>query len=325
MSTVEFYYDRRLYGIDQAEWGDPSDCDMRIPDDLLKSVVFLCKKSNSEKKKYDFLATAFLFSVPIDKHPLLQCVYFVTAKHVIEKAINRGYDLHARVNKRNGDAEFLPLPKEWVYVADSGSDVAVYSFPFDNQGDQYECKPIAAACVLTPTDRVAHGVIGIGEIVFTVGLFSDREGKRRNIPIIRVGNIAAVPSEPLNDEESGLEYHAYLMDIISTPGLSGSPVFAFFQPALSQEVVSIHPVTQVPSVVGPSFARIMGAGARIYLLGIIRSHWEIDKQNMGIAMVTPIEELMILINDDPRLQQLKRQTVNQDLREHAPVLDTKRN
>jgi hypothetical protein len=322
MSTVQFYYDKRLYGIDQSEWGDPSDCDMRIPNELFKSVVFICRETSDGSQKYTFLATAFLFSVPIDQHPLLQCIYLVTAKHVIQGAKQHGYDLHIRINRRDGDAEFLPLREEWIYIDESGIDIAVYSLPFGEKGSQgkYDCESINSAMILSPMDNSVHA-IGVGESVFTIGLFSEREGKRRNIPILRVGNIAAVPDEELIDNDSGYKYHAYLVDMISTSGLSGGPVFAFCEPRISDAIVNIP--DQMPTAIFSTFGRVVSQGARIYLLGMIRGHWEMDSLNMGVAIVTPIGELMTLIFSDPRLQQVRRQIIEKDLRQKAPILDTK--
>ena len=37
--------------------------------------------------------------------------------------------------------------------------------------------------------------IGIGDEVFVTGLFRGHTGRQRNVPIVRVGNIAAMPEE----------------------------------------------------------------------------------------------------------------------------------
>jgi hypothetical protein len=297
---VELYHDDRLYGLQTVVCGDPRDAEMRIPDELLKSVVFICKQGNSKASKYEFLATAFLFSVTIPEHPLPQCVYLVTAKHVIERSQFRGYDLEARVNKRGGDAEFVPLRGAWEVSDDPGCDLAVSPFPFENDAELFDCKSIDAKIVLDESARAAFK-IGIGDSIFTIGLFSEHKGKRSNIPIIRTGSIAAVPSEPLEDDNSRAEYHAYLVDMISTPGLSGAPVFAFLEPDFPRDAISVP--DQHGTALGTRYGRITGRGGRIYLLGVIRGHWKIDSVNMGIAIVTPIEDLMTLIKSSPRGRQ----------------------
>lgn len=75
-------------------------------------------------------------------------------------------------------------------------------------------------------DIEAHA-IGIGDEVLMVGLFTKRYGYRKNIPIVRGGIISAMPEEPIEDQETGNLYDAYLIEIRSIGGLSGSPVIVF--------------------------------------------------------------------------------------------------
>jgi hypothetical protein len=64
--------------------------------------------------------------------------------------------------------------------------------------------------------------IGIGSETYVAGMFVGRIGERRNIPILRVGTIAAMPGEPIATEYG--EHDAFLVEIRSIDGLSGSPV-----------------------------------------------------------------------------------------------------
>jgi hypothetical protein len=57
-----------------------------------------------------------------------------------------------------------------------------------------------------------------------MGLFKSHYGEQRNIPIIRIGNIAALPEEPVQTHYCG-PTDAYLVEVRSIAGLSGSPVF----------------------------------------------------------------------------------------------------
>jgi hypothetical protein len=46
------------------------------------------------------------------------------------------------------------------------------------------------------TESVIHERrIGPGDLVFMVGLFTRMTGKRKNFPIVRIGNMAMMPSE----------------------------------------------------------------------------------------------------------------------------------
>lgn len=305
---------KRLFGIHEFVLGHPRDVQMRVPDELLKSVLFLCKKCQSRDRGYEFLATGFLFSVAIKGRQGLQCVYLVTARHVIQAASYGGYDLYARINNKNGSAQLVRLRANWVFSENDGVDVAVCASPFGDQGERLDCHPIRSDVILNDFARQVYR-IGIGDSIFAIGLFAEHKGTQRNVPIVKMGNIAAVPSEPLIDSKSGQQYHAYLADMVSTAGLSGAPVFAFLEPSFPQDVIQIH-----DTPVG-IHGRITGRAGRIYLLGIIRGHWELNSQNMGVAIVTPADALTTLISGNETFRELEKRIVADELRKHAPVPD----
>jgi hypothetical protein len=71
--------------------------------------------------------------------------------------------------------------------------------------------------------------IGPGDDVFVVGRFINREGKQKNIPSVRFGNIAQMPGEPLFLDD-GKELECFLIEGRSISGFSGSPVFIHISP-----------------------------------------------------------------------------------------------
>ena len=108
---------------------------------------------------------------------------------------------------------------------------------------------------------------------------------------MRSGTIAAVPEELIFDAKTGAEYHAYLVEARSLGGLSGSPAFVSIPPQRAKGLNANHPND--------------GYSA---LIGVIRGHWDLtvpdsidgfDDQgkiiNMGMAAVTPIQELAKLL------------------------------
>ena len=78
---------------------------MRIPDSLLRSVVFLCVETQGELK---FGGTAFLYGHPRERFPDEHFVYLVTARHNVENA-ERFSDLYLRANLKAGGAEIVRL------------------------------------------------------------------------------------------------------------------------------------------------------------------------------------------------------------------------
>jgi hypothetical protein len=56
----------------------------------------------------------------------------------------------------------------------------------------------------------------------------NHEGKQRNLPSARFGNIAQMPGEPI--EFDGLSQESFLVEARSVAGYSGSPVFVYLPP-----------------------------------------------------------------------------------------------
>jgi hypothetical protein len=79
-------------------------------------------------------------------------------------------------------------------------------------------------------DRVAFEAIkkqvwepSLGDEIATVGLYTSHYGALKNIPVVRIGHIAMMPDEPVMSTRGFVK--AYLVEVRSLMGLSGSPVF----------------------------------------------------------------------------------------------------
>jgi hypothetical protein len=272
---------------------------MRVPDAVLSTTVFLCKKT--KKGAHECCGTAFVASV---KEPEgSQHLYLVTAKHVLpqvqrEETIDGRKEkvVHVRVNMIGGSAEYRTIVGEWSVSDDPGVDLAAIAY------DWSLTQPTAILPIGTPmflTDQiVAETAIGIGDDVFATGLFTSVVGEQHNQPIVRFGNIASMPDQPiiehdLDTQESIPPYSVYLVEMRSTGGLSGSPVFVTL--GYSRD------------------ASGKPAGINLwYLLGVIRGHWptegtrgasfladDFGQVQRGIATVTPIQYLTALLHAEP--------------------------
>jgi hypothetical protein len=284
------YCDTRLGPNGKWYSSEPKGVGLRLPDYIKSTVCFLCVESQG---KTVYGGTGFFVTLESIKHPELAFSYLVTAKHCVLKAYERFGHLKARSNRKDGlRPALVELDKnQWAYPEDPGVDIAVMPVNIN---------PIIDALCL-PSENFATDKsiekfgIGIGDDTMTVGLFTQRYGKKLNIPIVRSGIIAAMPEEILYDNRTGAEFHAYLIETRSIGGLSGSPVFASVPPHRSLGFNKERPFDgySVP-------------------IGVIRSHWEIEmslddsldgfvnegKLNMGIAAVTPIQELTKLIEEN---------------------------
>src|SRR5262249_43071316 len=139
-------------------------------------------------------------------------------------------------------------------------------------------------------DIVRVNRVGPGDEVFLTGLFSHRPGNSQNIPIIRVGNIAAMPGEPIQTPHGA--FQAYLVEARSTPAMSGSPVFL--------NVTGLRDIEPPVHEMGNA-ALVRG----LYLLGVGYGHYNdtrrrrpataLQKINTGIALVVPTKRISDLV------------------------------
>lgn len=268
---------------------------MRIPDEFLKCVSFLGVET---PQGFEAMGTAFIVTVESEAMPQRFYPYLVTAKHCLVNAAGR--PLILRMNTKAGGSHLVRINSDsgWMFSEDPSADVV--TIPIFPSADVFEISHINSGMFVTPQTTIEHG-IGIGDDIYMVGLFSKRKGAQRNLPIVRTGIIAAMPSEPLTDTRTGLSYNAYIAEVRSIGGLSGSPVFVMLNPG------RVGPDNKV------NFSR------KGFLLGLVRGHWDYDnnqtlinndtdgKINMGMAAITPIEELMKILNHPDTVQTRRRQ------------------
>jgi hypothetical protein len=267
---------------------------MGVPSNLSDCVCFLCTRDGDKHRPR---ATAFFVSVPAVEGSY---VYLVTAKHSVERAKRHG-TLFVRLNTKAGMFLTQEISTNWVYNDDSpGSDVAVLPFEVPNEV-QLAAIPIE---MLATDEIVLEKGIGVGDQVVVTGLFTKRSGVSRNIPIMRTGSIASMPEEIILGRYAE-EYLAYLIELRSTGGLSGSPVFVVKE-------WFVDPKNKTPNLGLQRFSSLF------YLIGIIRGHWdqqnnaediaddgqqEAEPFNLGIAVATPIQECLKILNGNKLLQE----------------------
>ena len=278
---------------------------MRIPDDYLESVCFLCVKFDRDGQEVvEFFGTGFLVSIAT-RYSTMRIYCLVTAKHLINRwrAANHP-DLYVRMNTDDDRSITWPLPDDWHYSDNPAVDVAAVFIP-----TVPGIKMHSIAIENFATDKVIHEEsIGIGDDVFAIGLFTKKSGNQRNTPIMRTGIIASMPEEPLEtgeDDELPGTCNVYLVELRSIGGISGSPVFVYLDfwrlgPNMFESRIDLGGLT---------------IRRNMYLLGLIRGHWnlerrgvahdhvppatedeEVENLNTGIAMVTPIQDVLSVIN-----------------------------
>lgn len=273
---------------------------MRLPDDVLKCVCFLCLKNRQGRER--FFGTAFFASIRSEMSPRdIAYSYLITARHNIKEVEaeikndpKRDYQLSVRINTGNGDAKIIELPDRWHYPPNDIVDVAV--MPADKfEGLDVDYMNLPLACSATE-EKIRHHGIGIGSEVFVSGLFSLHKGTKRNLPIVRQGIIASMTDEQLTDIKTRKRYDAYLTEVLATKGMSGSPVLVKSNRA--------YVADEDPQ-------------CRVLLLGLMMGHFRDelegypkdkgDEFHAGLSKVVPVQEILSVINGESLLKQRQKE------------------
>jgi hypothetical protein len=229
--------------------------------------------------------------------------HLVTARHCVEQAEKLGSEVLVRMTKTGGGVGFLPIPvSEWYFPDDESMDVAVVPWrPLPG----HEYVSIPAAMMATSHDIYEYG-IGVGDDLIITGLFTGHKGERQNLPVVRMGTIAAMPSEPIIDPDSGKAFRAYIAEVRSIGGLSGSPVY-----------VRVHDRS-------PGDLRPRRKAVEFFLLGLVRSRWkyegaitmprefvaesdELRRLNMGLMPVEPADGIREVMEKEEVVKKRREQ------------------
>lgn len=304
---------------------------MRVPDIVLKSAVFLGLDGPTGK---EYGGTGYIISVDYGpgyvftsedagfnkgiRYPLM---FLATAAHVAEKL--EATDFYIRANRRHGALAEIKVEEgsvRWWYHATERDavDAAVMVLPVGTMFAT-DIVPIPVTGFVSK-QIIDNSNLGIGDEVFVAGLFKNAKGTSKNIPIIRIGNVAMMPGEKIffpTEQRPDQWLHADLLESRSTGGLSGSPVFIREtirintgykpRPGVLLEPMSIPP----PEIPGLEKIELSGVG-RFYFFGSMIGHWRVqagfsntrdEVVNMGIAPMVPANKILEIF-EQPELKNL---------------------
>lgn len=275
---------------------------MRINEQLRKAVAFI---GYLEGERFVAAGTAFFVGYPIGVQDRIS-TYLVTADHVIRGLVQRdSSEAIIRLNTATGSTLLRAhLERFLTHPTSNVADVAVLPVGSISQYDQ---KALPIDLFATP-DHVENDRIGVGDQVYFIGCFVNHAGRQRNVPIVRVGNIAAIPEEPISTAIGDME--GYIIEGVSVGGFSGSPIF-------------VAPTRQV--VGGPSIdfgeGMILLGHLKLALLGLVHGHFvavEVssttansdattglrarDEMNAGFAIVVPAQLIKETLEQEELVQ-----------------------
>jgi hypothetical protein len=240
----------------------------------------------------------------------IQRSHFVTAEHVvvevgrrIAKDESQGIKgkLAIRLNLKGGTSEVVRVDQEkWWFHPDeqNRTDVAVLPASFQQQYFDHFALPLYGSVIehSGKNDLRRRGA-ALGQEVAIVGLFRVHHGRERNEPIVRVGNIAAMPEDRVKTTYCGLT-EGYLVEARSIGDLSGSPVF-----------VNLWD-NSTPQQMHLGFPKLEGMidFGRYMLFGLMHGHWDLpnlsddavvedqdgrpESINTGIGVVIPVHKII---------------------------------
>lgn len=194
----------------------------RIHNNLADCVVYLYPTEADAADHESIGGTGFLVHIAVTpEDPYTVVMFAVTNKHVIERAPV------VRVNAKNDKTPIAVAPyqrKDWIEHP-AGDDLAIV--PIVLNLDLHKFNSVPRSMLLTKK-IIEEQDIGLGDDVFIVGRFITHEGKVRNTPSLRFGNIAQMPD--YIRQENGFDQESFLVEAKSISGYSGSPVFVHMLP-----------------------------------------------------------------------------------------------
>jgi hypothetical protein len=267
---------------------------MIVPDNVRKCVAFLGIKMADES--FRFAGSVFWLGQENLETGKAEPVYAVTAKHVIDGIRKTGVnEVWFRINQSDGSSAWLrsDLDSWFSHPTDGSLDVAILKMGLHSGWDHL----VLPYSLCMSDERMAEHEVALGDEVFVTGLFRHHHGTRRNIPIVRVGNLACLTEEKVETNGFGL-MDAFLIEARSIGGLSGSPVFLNLG---------------ISRMIGGQIKQAQGEQPIFFLLGLIHGHYDVaaaevdeidlgivdtlttDRVNTGIAIVSPFHSIRAVI------------------------------
>jgi len=249
---------------------------MQIPDALRKCVCFI----QATREDGPWMGTAFFVAVPLGVADAFSA-YVVTARHCIDPDDEHEYgpadSIGLRLNTRSGTSVVIDTkPTDWW--RHPTADLAVLPLAPDQSVFDWMAIPVDA---FATTEFLRKQGFGPGEDLLISGLLVHHPGETRIMPIVRVGNVAAFPEDPIfvNSGAHVAPDVVALAEVRSIGGLSGCPAF-------------IHPGDLRSGEQGLRIGTSGTIGGPNYLLGVMHGFFVVgDNDPDGVVPRADEEEI----------------------------------
>lgn len=290
---------------------------MFIDPDYLKTATFLVENG-------DPISTVFFVRMPLfmPRVPVGYDNFAVTTFHSVK---NRQVSI--RFNLKQGGSFDKPIDSnDWIPHPDTDLCIHPIKFPLDDYDvkfiDSYEASHNRDYLIAIEPHPYLTGAgsdkttlmhrYGVGDEVFSIGLFAGLPGENKAQPAARFGHIALKPAsgEKILADIGGGQYEpidAFLVEIAALRGQSGSPVF--LRPWIrSEERTEKRPLGEYNFLIGmvqgfyPSEheARIQGRKFNITV-------------ETGLCIVIPTQQIVGMLMEDSLVKEREKRL--QDIRD----------
>jgi hypothetical protein len=191
----------------------------RIADTFTDNAVYIYASKEDAESGKAVGGSGFLVHVPFVKTQNMQQTYVVTNQHVVRQTPTPVI----RMNRIDGSVLGLVTNRENWTLHPDGDDVAVMPIPSDP--NQVRRMTVGLDRFVTK-QLIADEDIGIGDDTVMIGRFIGHDGRQRNTPAVRFGNIAMMAEEKIRTV-TGFEQESFLVELRSMPGYSGSAVYIY--------------------------------------------------------------------------------------------------
>jgi hypothetical protein len=161
---------------------------VRVDEKAIRSVVFVGHETQN-----GFVPTGTGF-VGLVVHQGAGAPVVITARHVIDMIPGDHFSI--RLNRKDGTAETKCLSKDnMITFEDRSIDLAVIPAPIDHTIYDVFAIHIDYTKWKKQIDDVELGMPTVGDEISIVGLYTTHYGYAKNMPVVRIGHIAAMPED----------------------------------------------------------------------------------------------------------------------------------
>jgi hypothetical protein len=286
----------------------------RIPDVFIKCVFYLYPSQAAAEDGEQSGGCGFFVSVPVEgvqwRH-----IYAVTNKHVVDRG-----SCTFRVNMNAGKSVPIETDERAWFRHPDGDDLAI--LPFVPPAGASWGHILTEGKVFATPDVIQEYDIGPGDDAFTIGRFINHDGKDQNRPVVRFGNIAQMPGDPVVQDD-GFPQESYLVEVRSLSGFSGAPVYVNIPPFAVRPKADgrVTSKTDGPWLLGVNWGHLNDwkpvCDARGRPIGKHPSDMQVG-QNSGMMGVIPIWKLKEMLDHPKMVAQRKER----EAKVFAPVANS---